>query len=48
MPKTSDELGPKIVHKVKSKLGYTEMQTTAPGFAEDVSLLKIFWIIYKF
>ncbi len=28
--------GPTVVHKVKSKLGYTEMHTTAPGFNEEV------------
>jgi len=28
--------GPTVVHKVKSKLGYTEMHTTAPGFGEEV------------
>jgi hypothetical protein len=27
---------PTIVHKVKSKLGYTEMHTPAPGFGENV------------
>ena len=31
-----DVTGPTVVHKVKSKLGYTEMHTTAPGFHEDV------------
>eukprot|EP00095_Tigriopus_kingsejongensis_P005245 maker-scaffold353_size198981-snap-gene-0.31 protein:Tk05245 transcript:maker-scaffold353_size198981-snap-gene-0.31-mRNA-1 annotation:"dipeptidyl aminopeptidase-like protein 6" len=29
-----DVSGPTMVHKVKSKLGYTEMHSTAPGFAE--------------
>ena len=24
-----------MVHKVKSKLGYTEIQTPAPGFGEN-------------
>ena len=32
-----DVTAPTMVHKVKSKLGYTEMHTTAPGFGEDVS-----------
>ena len=27
---------PTIVHRVKSKMGYTEMHAPAPGFGEDV------------
>ena len=36
-PSLPDVAGPTIVHKVKSKLGYTEMHSTPPGFNEDVS-----------
>ncbi len=35
----ADVAGPTVVHKVKSKLGYTEMHTTAPGFNEEVRTL---------
>ena len=31
-----DVTAPKVVHRVKSKMGYTEMHTTAPGFGENV------------
>ena len=31
-----DVTAPKVVHRVKSKMGYTEMHTTAPGFSENV------------
>ncbi len=33
----ADVAGPTVVHKVKSKLGYTEMHASAPGFNEEVS-----------
>ena len=39
-PSLPDVAGPTIVHKVKSKLGYTEMHSTPPGFNEDVSYKK--------
>ncbi len=31
-----DVTAPTIVHRVKSKMGYTEMHTAAPGFGENV------------
>ena len=34
-----DVTAPKVVHRVKSKMGYTEMHTTAPGFGENVCAL---------
>ena len=44
--------GPTVIHKVKSKLGYTEMHTAAPGFGEDVRIpfffpdfFLIFWLL---
>ena len=33
-----DVTAPKVVHRVKSKMGYTEMHTTAPGFGENVGV----------
>ena len=35
-PGVPDVTAPKVVHRVKSKMGYTEMHTTAPGFGENV------------
>ena len=35
-----DVTAPKVVHRVKSKMGYTEMHTTAPGFGENVRVLQ--------
>ncbi len=39
MPAEDIPSGPTVVHRVKSKLGYTEMHANAPGFSEDVSRL---------
>jgi hypothetical protein len=35
-----------VVHKVKSKLGYTEIHSTAPGFGENekVSDVEVFGV----
>ena len=35
-----DVTAPKVVHRVKSKMGYTEMHTTAPGFGENVCVVQ--------
>ena len=48
LPEPPDVTGPTIVHKVKSKLGYTEMHTTAPGFNEEVRFAKKKYFVKKF
>eukprot|EP00094_Tigriopus_californicus_P011472 TCALIF_11077-PA protein Name:"Similar to DPP10 Inactive dipeptidyl peptidase 10 (Homo sapiens)" AED:0.12 eAED:0.12 QI:0/0.84/0.64/0.92/0.76/0.85/14/214/869 len=39
-PQVADVAGPTVVHKVKSKFGYTEMHATAPGFGENLEVLQ--------
>ena len=44
-----DVTAPKVVHRVKSKMGYTEMHTTAPGFGENVRVpLLSFPLLFAF